>query len=160
MKDADVTRGEASSGAWTDVPVFGQERSDARLRPGAYGVILDGEERVAVVRNAEGHYLPGGGAEPGETPEETLRREVREECAHAVTVGRRLGEAIEFVFSVPEQRYFKKHGVYFAAVLGAPFPEPPEAHHTLRWLPPGEAVALLSDQSHAWVVQRLATQRP
>ena len=28
-----------------------------------------------------GYFLPGGGAEPGETPAQTLERELREECA-------------------------------------------------------------------------------
>lgn len=47
-------------------------------------VIADGEGRVLTVRQRGGPFkdawlLPGGGLEPGESPEDAVRREVREE---------------------------------------------------------------------------------
>ena len=54
-------------------------------------IVLRGDE-VLVIRAAEGsHILPGGRREPGETVEETLRREVLEETGWTVAEPRLVG---------------------------------------------------------------------
>jgi 8-oxo-dGTP diphosphatase len=141
------------------IPEFGQKvagRHYAR-RPGAYAVILDAERRIAVVRPSGGWYLPGGGREPDESPETTLRREVREECGREIAILGRIGEAVEYVCAGLEGDCFIKHGVFFAAIFGASIPVAVEADHALTWLSPIEAAAVLSNRSHAWAVQRTLT---
>jgi ADP-ribose pyrophosphatase YjhB (NUDIX family) len=50
------------------------------------------EDHILVLRNADGtHILPGGRREPGETLEETLRREVAEEAGWSIRSPRLLG---------------------------------------------------------------------
>jgi 8-oxo-dGTP diphosphatase len=146
-----------SGDTWTDLPVFGEQIAgyDYQLRPGAYAVLFDAQQRLAVLRTPLGYFLPGGGTAPGETPEETLQREVGEECGYAITGMRKLGEAIECVFAAAEQRYFRKHGVFFVATLARRLPQEPESNHTLLWLTPEEAVTRLSHQSQAWAVQQV-----
>src|SRR5260370_40751664 len=54
-------------------------------RPAAYAVVGGEHNTVAAVRGTSGMIgLPGGGSLPGETPEETLVREVREELARSL----------------------------------------------------------------------------
>ncbi|MFC3773825.1 NUDIX domain-containing protein [Paenibacillus sp. GCM10012303] len=51
-----------------------------------------------MILTASGHYfLPGGGMDEGETPEECLRREVLEETGYQIKIGAYIGKA---------QRYF------------------------------------------------------
>jgi 8-oxo-dGTP pyrophosphatase MutT (NUDIX family) len=71
--------------------------------PGAAVIVLDSSGRVLLMQRADtgGWGLPGGFTEPGESLEETARREVMEE------VGLELDElTLMSVFSGPEQ-YFR-----------------------------------------------------
>lgn len=54
---------------------------------GAAAFIVDSEGKVLLVKHTYGHLnweLPGGGGEPGESPEETAIREVKEETGLSV----------------------------------------------------------------------------
>ncbi|MEZ3161839.1 NUDIX hydrolase [Microbacterium sp. BWT-B31] len=65
------------------------------LRVAAYAVITDDDGRVLLAHWNEsgrsGWTLPGGGLEPGEDPENAVRREVTEETGYRVRVDRLLG---------------------------------------------------------------------
>jgi 8-oxo-dGTP diphosphatase len=64
-----------------------------RQRIAVYGVCRDGDGRILLARASpaitlQGRwFLPGGGVDHGESPPDTLRREMREESGLTVTVG-------------------------------------------------------------------------
>jgi 8-oxo-dGTP pyrophosphatase MutT (NUDIX family) len=134
---------------------FGQRRLDVeyRVRPGSYAVILDAARRVAVFRTPKGTFLPGGRADPGETPEATLAREVREECGREVEILQPLGNAVEYVDAGGEG-FLAKRGAFFLARMreGRPPVGPGEADHHLAWVPPGVAARELRYGSQVWAV--------
>jgi 8-oxo-dGTP diphosphatase len=142
------------------LPQFG-ERIAGNIyayRPGAYAVVFDADQRVAVVKNRYGYYfLLGGGAEPSETMEEALQREVLEESGYDIHIHRKLGEATECFWSEIGQRHFEVHGHFYAASFGQRVREPVDDHHVLVWLTAEEAVNQLCRQSQAWAVRQAAT---
>ncbi len=70
-------------------------------RIGCYAVVVDAEQRVLLAHWNEGGRsgwtLPGGGMEPGELPEQTTVREVREETGYDVELDGLLGIDVDYV---------------------------------------------------------------
>ncbi len=77
----------------TDLPTD-ELSGQIELRVGAYAIVHD-ERGVLLAhwqdRSLGGWTLPGGGMKPGEHPEQTLVREVREETGYDVRVDELLG---------------------------------------------------------------------
>jgi len=122
-------------------------------RPAAYAVVAGEGGTVAAVKGrSDKLFLPGGGALPGETVEETLRREVREELARSVRLVRTIGAATQYFYAADDDRYYKMAAVFFLAE----FPDEPtgQGEHDLFWLPLAEADKALFHQSHGWAVRR------
>ena len=100
-----------------DSPIFGPILSGVEYipRPAAYALIFKSDRRIAVSKARRGYFLPGGGADPHETPEETVIREVKEETSRDARILHKLGEAIEY-FSI-DNRYYRLEAVFFLAEL-------------------------------------------
>jgi len=139
-----------------DIPEFGDRKPDEVYvpRPGAYGLILNGEGRIAVMQTPRGDFLPGGGTEGDESPEETLVREVREECGFSVEIIERLGEAAEYRSTAGHEFSIRKECVFFAATVGDECGATTEANHTLIWLEPHEVERRLAHGSQRWAVRQ------
>jgi 8-oxo-dGTP diphosphatase len=135
-----------------DAVVFGSPTAGVTYseRPAAYAVIINGEGMVASVESERGYFLPGGGSLPGEAPEVTALREVREEVGRGARILGRLGEAIQYF--VAEEKAFKMYAVFFTAEFTA---EPPgQGEHELHWLPVREVDGEFFHQSHEWAVRQ------
>lgn len=141
--------------AQSGIPEFGDKTPGIFVpRPGAYGLIFDDKGRIAVMETPRGCFLPGGGTEAGETPEETLIRGVREECGFIITVGRRLGEAAEYRNTPGHEYAIRKDCVFFAAQVTGMGGAATEADHTLIWLEPQDAETRLAHGSQQWAVRQ------
>ncbi len=72
-------------------------------RPGAYCLIFDSQGRIAVMQTPRGCFLPGGGTEGKESPEET-----------------RVGEAAEYRDTPGHKFAIRKDCVFFTGNRGKP----------------------------------------
>jgi ADP-ribose pyrophosphatase YjhB (NUDIX family) len=61
--------------------------SKLAFRPSVYGVIIE-NEKVLLSKQWDGYDFPGGGMDLGETIEESLKREIKEETGLEVKVGK------------------------------------------------------------------------
>jgi putative acetyltransferase len=122
-------------------------------RPAAYAVVAGENGTVAAVKGTAGMIgLPGGGSLPGETAEETVRREVREELGRSVHLIRTIGAATQYFYAADDDRHYNMSAVFFLAE----FPDEPtgKGEHDLFWLPLTETDRAFFHHSHAWAVRR------
>lgn len=138
----------------SETPVFGQRLAGERyiVRPSAYALIHNERGEVAVVATPFGIFLPGGGIERDETPEQAIERETLEECGLLVGSCRVVAHAIQFAYSMEEQVYFEKRCVFATATVTGVSASPGEADHELRWLPADAAAGLMVHECHAWAL--------
>jgi 8-oxo-dGTP diphosphatase len=134
---------------------FGERRPglDYIRRPGSYALIVDEEGRAAAVRTDKGLFLLGGGAEPWETAEAAVRREVLEESGHEIVQAELLEQAIEYVSAAGG--HLAKECTFFRVRLGRRVREPDDAHHVLCWLPIADVIRDLAHRSQAWALALL-----
>src|SRR5215813_15299910 len=86
-------------------------------RRAVYAVIRDRKGRVAAVRYRRHLFLPGGGIEGGETPEQALVREVEEECAQRLHIAGKIGEALQYFYASSDDKYFAMHALFYRGVF-------------------------------------------
>jgi 8-oxo-dGTP pyrophosphatase MutT (NUDIX family) len=134
--------------------VFGTqvEGHTYHIRRAVYAVISDREGRVAAVRSRRHLFLPGGGIEGGETPEQALVREVAEECAQRLHITEKIGEALQYFYAPSADTYFAMHALFYGGVfLGQ---TSGQAEYPVVWVLP-DAKAGFFHASHCWAAQSL-----
>jgi 8-oxo-dGTP pyrophosphatase MutT (NUDIX family) len=118
-----------------------------QTQAGAYALICDGEDRVLLIRAANGRfYLPGGRIEPFESPEQALVREVAEECGLSINVAEQLGEAFQPTF---DGSVMLRACYWRAEITGIAHEEP---EHQLLWTPRREAASRLHRAADASLI--------
>lgn len=128
------------------------DHADYVLRKGAYAVIIEAQA-VAAIQGTKSYFLPGGGIEGKETEEETLTRELREECNASVEILGLIGQATDYLFSAAEGCHFEKCGTFFLAR----FLTPPDEN--LIWIPVSDASKLFRQEGHVWAINQTIKKR-
>jgi 8-oxo-dGTP pyrophosphatase MutT (NUDIX family) len=135
--------------------IFGSPEPNVQYteRRAAYVLIVTDNGQVATVKSQQNRFLPGGGSLPGEAPEDTVVREVREELARGVRLIRRIGEATQYFYSTADDRHYRMRAVFFTGE----FTDGPcggTGEHELDWLPVAEVEHAFFHACHAWAVRQ------
>jgi len=103
-------------------PVFGAAPVGVVCYPrrAAYAVISNSHGGVAAIRAAlldgtSKYWLPGGGMQPTESPEEAVVREVREELGRDIYMLGRVGQAVQFFYAATEDRWYEMTAIFIRA---------------------------------------------
>ena len=108
------------------------------------GVVLRGHELLVITpagKRVTG--LPKGGMDPGETPEQTAAREVREETGVTVSVGERLGQ-VDYTYRRGGRPIAKTVHFYLCMFEDGDTADHDHEVDDARWMPLAEARRRLS----------------
>jgi 8-oxo-dGTP diphosphatase len=138
---------------------FGTVREGVRYRQrtGAYGFLIrDGKIACARVGYGEPYIydLPGGGVDPGETPEIAVVREFIEETGLEVAVVTAAGQTAQY-FVMEDGEPVNNLAHFYEVRLLAEAPERKvEPDHELVWLDPLEALLKLRHDGYAYALMK------
>lgn len=122
-------------------------------RPGAYGLVMrDGQ--ILVIETAAGHFLPGGGTDDGELPDDALHRELLEETGLSVDRMVVLGTARQYVIDSSTGIGYNKIETFFRVTSVEWRTQPMERDHITRWMSIADALSSLREPAQAWAVQQ------
>lgn len=124
-----------------------QAEMNYRHRPGAYAILARGSEVLLTYQAAPffEFQLPGGGIDPGESPQQALAREIVEETGWGITRPRRIGAFRRFVYMPELDIQAEKVCHIFLAHPTRPLGPPTEDGHTAIWSPLSDAPSLVSN---------------
>ena len=131
---------------------------DYVTREGAYAVLMDEDGRVGIVEAPAAHgpsmglFLVGGGIEPGETPEECIRRECLEEIGSTVEIIQELCLGDDYLYAPSTPCWLHVVGHCYLCKLLDKVKESVEKDHTFMWLPWQEAEAAMFLRYQSWAV--------
>ena len=113
------------------------------FRKSARAILLNDKSEVSIQYIGRDNYykLPGGGVEAGETEEEALRREIREEVGCELTIKKELGIIIEYRNNIPLLHLSYGYLAQVDGPIGTPSFEAPEIEEGCEalWMPMDEA---------------------
>jgi len=138
-----------------DLPVFGKAEPGRTIlpRPSAYALVRNEHQEFAIVRTGRGLFLPGGGIEGKEKPDEAAARETKEECGLLIKPVREVGRAIQLVNPRGRLITFEKLSSFWWSELIKERVAAPEPGHELVWLLASEARDRMFHESQAWALR-------
>ena len=125
-----------------------------RTRTGVYALMVDDQGFVVLVGRVDSdlHELPGGGLESGESHEEGLSRELREELGWSIQVGSYLGMAVQYTTMSPSGRYYKLEGHFYTAKKLQEISGKIEDDHEERRLSFPDAIRKVKYEYQRWAI--------
>jgi 8-oxo-dGTP pyrophosphatase MutT (NUDIX family) len=134
--------------------------TDRPLKETSYGgVVVRGDEVLVITpigrRRVTG--LPKGGAKPGERPEETAAREVREETGVSVTVRKSLGD-VNYWYRRGGRRVYKTVHFYLCDYVSGSTADHDHEVEEARWIPLAEAADRLSYPGERALIERVLSK--
>lgn len=124
-------------------------------RVGAYGIIFNSEQQIAVTYTSSGYYLLGGKIENGESHEDCIKRECLEEVGLSVSVGDFICKGDNYFWSIGSRQ--NRHGIgyfYYAYPLTNHLDLQTEEDNQLMWLEAEECLKKLYLEHQSWAVKQ------
>lgn len=112
-------------------------------RPGAYAIIENDDNLIAVIKVKTMYVLPGGGIENEESPEECLKRECLEEIGAEISVLENFSYGSCYFYSTKFNTDMESLGHFFTCKIEKFLDIATEADHELTWLAAEVASELL-----------------
>ncbi|MDP5273873.1 NUDIX hydrolase [Chengkuizengella axinellae] len=139
--------------------VFGEKKTDQTYitRPGAYAIIFnETKNQVMTVQSLKtgNYFLPGGGIENKETPEQCLHREALEEIGCKIELGDFLGSAGNYFYSPTYDTYYFMIGYFYMARIVEKVQESIEPDETYGWMDTSKAKQDLVHAHHRWALKK------
>ncbi len=125
-------------------------------RRGAYVVVYNKERKLMTdyKPSTQRYYLPGGGIDEGEKPEEAIVREVLEENGLTIRVTDKIGEANQ-VCEHTTLGPMNKLGIFYKGELtDTPSITPIEDDAELRWIDPKEFLKAKAHDFYKWAIKK------
>lgn len=119
------------------------------------GVVVRGDEVLVITPIGKRRVigLPKGGPNPGERPEETAAREVREETGVTATVREFLGD-VNYWYRRGGRRVYKTVHFYLCDYVSGSTEDHDHEVEEARWMPLAEAVSGLSYPGERALIER------
>jgi 8-oxo-dGTP pyrophosphatase MutT (NUDIX family) len=137
------------------------DRHDGRpLRETSYGgVVLRGQDLLVITPAGKRRVvgLPKGGPRPGETPEETAAREVREETGVTATVREPLGD-VTYWYRRGGRRVFKTVHFFLCDYRSGSTADHDHEVEDARWIPLREAERTLTYPGERALMERVLSK--
>lgn len=136
--------------------IFGEklEGEEYKTREGVYALIQGDSGHIVLVGRVDSdlHELPGGGLEGGESHEEGLLRELREELGWSIKIGAYLGKGVQYTRMSPRGRFYKLEGHFYTAEKLREINGKIEEDHEERWLTIDEAINKVKYDYQKWAI--------
>lgn len=110
-----------------------------KQREGAYAIISNETQEIAVIQTSTGFFLPGGGIEEGEDMVQCLKRECIEEAGMEVEIQEKLSVVSYFLYSTTLSYYMESKGHFYRCKSKGFLDVETEEDHQLVWLSKKEA---------------------
>lgn len=117
-------------------------------------VIRRGDE-FAFAEVGDQYFLIGGEVEKGESDEQALKREAREEIGAQVTIGKKIGTAGDYLYARRINEYIHKTNTFYQAEIVGDPKGGIEPDHRLVWATLDQADQKIRQKSHLWAIKEV-----